>query len=548
MINADILGARHFYEPQSFSNPQHVAGLMQRQSNLERYLCDKSALYFTCKSSHARGGRYDGSADSEDSVESCESSLASPVERAHVDIDVDAEAEARTAAALHAAMNSSLHSARSSQVSLLLPLTDGVQGKRVDDNTITRSVPELDVFSSSLALSRDREFDMEVDTDTTSLAPSFASLRDSLDIGRTGSFPCTPALAPPPASASARHTTRPTRAQSCGSKRPMTSATAGAGAGEEEKRRRVDEAMVVEEAVSTGVIMPPTPSIGVHAHATVSGDDGSALGLTGSGYAPRMCASTPDLNAARTRGSYEWNNMTMSDSTMSAVSAVSSGSSTPHANICTGVQSANGQSTVPQHSSSAIFGHVVKTSDTHPIIISPFFPVELLPILSRHLVVPRQWTTPLRLASDIDVPSLLLSYVPPMPGSEVSGGEPAVAVVRTPTRLGFERGDGDGNEVERLERVESGVGSGLDVKVDVHMRDEKNGISTGTAGNGNGNGNGNATNARWKPSSLGNLLLSSCPGKRLRMDGPIRGRGPVCRDLKTDLERIKSEGVGCLVW
>jgi hypothetical protein len=47
---------------------------------------------------------------------------------------------------------------------------------------------------------------------------------------------------------------------------------------------------------------------------------------------------------------------------------------------------------------------------------------------------------------------------------------------------------------------------------------------------------------------LGNLLLSSCPGKRLRMGGPVKGRGPVCRDLKTDLGRIKAEGVGCLVW
>ncbi|TXT07418.1 hypothetical protein VHUM_03138 [Vanrija humicola] len=50
-----------------------------------------------------------------------------------------------------------------------------------------------------------------------------------------------------------------------------------------------------------------------------------------------------------------------------------------------------------------------------------------------------------------------------------------------------------------------------------------------------------------QPTQLGNLLLSSCPGKRLRMDGPVKGRGPVCRDLATDLRRIKGAGVGAIV-
>jgi hypothetical protein len=44
---------------------------------------------------------------------------------------------------------------------------------------------------------------------------------------------------------------RPVRAQSCGAKRPFS-----AQADEEEKRRKVDEAMVVEDAVNDGVIMP----------------------------------------------------------------------------------------------------------------------------------------------------------------------------------------------------------------------------------------------------------------------------------------------------
>ncbi|ORY28170.1 protein-tyrosine phosphatase-like protein [Naematelia encephala] len=131
----------------------------------------------------------------------------------------------------------------------------------------------------------------------------------------------------------------------------------------------------------------------------------------------------------------------------------------------------------------AVFGHVVKTSSTHPIIISPFFPSELLPLLSQHLIVPPASPVTGRncLKSTIDVPAMLLSYAPP-PGSS-SAQSLFASQQASPPR----------------ERI------------------------------------------------AGNLLLSSCPGKRLRMEGPVKGRGPVCRDLKTDLARIKGEGVGAVV-
>jgi hypothetical protein len=68
--------------------------------------------------------------------------------------------------------------------------------------------------------------------------------------------------------------------------------------------------------------------------------------------------------------------------------------------------------------------------------------------------------------------------------------------------------------------------------------------------------------------ALGNFYLSSCPGKKgvahvtnafgrgftnnltmqVRLTGPVRGRGAICRDLKQDLRRIKVLGVGCIVW
>ncbi|THU80112.1 phosphatases II [Dendrothele bispora CBS 962.96] len=46
---------------------------------------------------------------------------------------------------------------------------------------------------------------------------------------------------------------------------------------------------------------------------------------------------------------------------------------------------------------------------------------------------------------------------------------------------------------------------------------------------------------------LGNILLSSCPGKKVRLHGPVRGRSGVCRDLDADLQRMKDLGVRCIV-
>ncbi|KAI0812448.1 hypothetical protein BC629DRAFT_1473021 [Irpex lacteus] len=50
-----------------------------------------------------------------------------------------------------------------------------------------------------------------------------------------------------------------------------------------------------------------------------------------------------------------------------------------------------------------------------------------------------------------------------------------------------------------------------------------------------------------KPTLIGNLLLSSCPGKKVRLTGPINGRGGVCRDLRQDMQRFRDVGVDCVV-
>ncbi|CAO1614817.1 unnamed protein product [Sympodiomycopsis kandeliae] len=46
---------------------------------------------------------------------------------------------------------------------------------------------------------------------------------------------------------------------------------------------------------------------------------------------------------------------------------------------------------------------------------------------------------------------------------------------------------------------------------------------------------------------VGNLYLSSCPGKKVRLTGAVRGRGAVCRDLAVDLQRFKGLDVGTVV-
>ncbi|KAH6914119.1 protein-tyrosine phosphatase-like protein [Coprinopsis sp. MPI-PUGE-AT-0042] len=48
--------------------------------------------------------------------------------------------------------------------------------------------------------------------------------------------------------------------------------------------------------------------------------------------------------------------------------------------------------------------------------------------------------------------------------------------------------------------------------------------------------------------SLGNMFMSSCPGKKVRLHESARnGRSAVCRDLRTDLYRMKDLGVRCII-
>ncbi|GAA5876638.1 hypothetical protein JCM3774_006010 [Rhodotorula dairenensis] len=53
-----------------------------------------------------------------------------------------------------------------------------------------------------------------------------------------------------------------------------------------------------------------------------------------------------------------------------------------------------------------------------------------------------------------------------------------------------------------------------------------------------------------RPPTLGNFVLSSCPGKKVRMNGEASrcGRGAICRDVTLDLRRARDEhGVGLVI-
>lgn len=50
----------------------------------------------------------------------------------------------------------------------------------------------------------------------------------------------------------------------------------------------------------------------------------------------------------------------------------------------------------------------------------------------------------------------------------------------------------------------------------------------------------------WRP--RGNLGMSSCPGKKVRLDGPVNGRAKIVRDLDLDFDRLRNLGFTRVIW
>ncbi|TRM69678.1 protein-tyrosine phosphatase-like protein [Schizophyllum amplum] len=213
--------------------------------------------------------------------------------------------------------------------------------------------------------------------------------------------------------------------------------------------------------------------------------------------------------------------------------------------------------------------HPIKTSSTHPINISTIIPPDLLQLVSSHLVlssrfVPTMFEIPAKFQVDrlvetyagvpvgqpppypppaMDSPKLLrtrsgmtealqaaitsdLSSMPPpgiVPGLEVVAPTPARRPP-TPARLLSHHSNKSWHALSITVRTE-------DEDEDEEL-DEKNARSP------------TPTTPTFM---LGNLFMSSCPGKKVRLQGPVRGRSGVCRDLQTDLRRMRDLGVGCVI-
>ncbi|KAL0245838.1 hypothetical protein I308_104975 [Cryptococcus tetragattii IND107] len=505
-------GAATFYQPQSFCNPQHVAWVMHRQAQIEQRLALTEETFFDCRKVRERKGqggcengrgcrareedeqsevstltddsmlssRLSGSTCTTDSRSNCTANSSSPsssqeetnsgplslvqpqrplAPRSLTDENYaygrtvqKMEREKEMAEDLREAMACSLlefsHPERHASLTPSATSKVGVNGT---------SEHEKKAENAEMEGRRERGRKMFVELEALARDVGLGHAGEGMDVDEELREESQPRPQPDTQATLSAEThaandssdrsilrTRQQPAQSYGAKRPIPSKHTSAD-GEEEKRRKVEEAvdevMVVEEAVDNGVIMPatqtPSPS---QSHAMEN--------RFKAGRAKIMSSSVPDLTKTYSQP----------------------GSATTYPpQRQQQSQPSNSRDLYPPP---AVFGVVVKTSESHPIIISPFFPKDLLSVLAEHLVLPLGGgRKPLLLSSKLDVPSLLLSYSPGMP-----------------------------------------------FPPSCSMRSQPQSAQTQPVSN----------------PYQGPLV-------------PALGRGPVCRDISTDLKRIKGEGVGCLV-
>lgn len=213
--------------------------------------------------------------------------------------------------------------------------------------------------------------------------------------------------------------------------------------------------------------------------------------------------------------------------------------------------------------------HAVKTSNTHPISISPIIPPELLAEVSWYVEAGIPSTLQARdrsavyghghacgadsqaLAAEHDqlqkqgrrlircrVTRLDLCEVAYKAEQELVD---ATQNRRKPRLLTLNEPGASGNEYCQTVYRGSGIDEDLVATKAHQMYAALNGSSLLSMPLRAKNGEGK------DPFVMGNLLLSSCPGKKVRLTGPVRGRGAICRSLDIDLKRIKELGVGAIV-
>ncbi|KAJ7497135.1 protein-tyrosine phosphatase-like protein [Mycena latifolia] len=178
---------------------------------------------------------------------------------------------------------------------------------------------------------------------------------------------------------------------------------------------------------------------------------------------------------------------------------------------------------------------LLKTSSTHPINISPIIPFELIPLISSHLQLsagPTLFDLPPSFALDRLTQCHHDQSIPRVPPPPVPTTQMVVTQLRTRATVGEALKAAINTAVAppALPTLHSNS-STLSLSLTVTMAlDEKD-----------------APPPAEPPFTIGNIFLSSCPGKKVRLQGPVKGRSGVCRDLHADFRRMKDLDVGCVV-
>lgn len=184
----------------------------------------------------------------------------------------------------------------------------------------------------------------------------------------------------------------------------------------------------------------------------------------------------------------------------------------------------------------------IKTSDSHPISISPIIPPELLVEVTRYVQMGlpeclrppssfEEVTTPHHADLQLQGKRLIRCHTTRVDLCEVAQRAEremveAAQAKRRPRLLSLQPSNQPSGFLETVCAREQ-------------LEDEEGDQDTSMIPL--------AFGGQYRGFTVGNLLLSSCPGKKVRLTGPVRGRGAICRNLGLDLKRIKQLGVAALV-
>ncbi|KAG5646297.1 hypothetical protein DXG03_003894 [Asterophora parasitica] len=244
----------------------------------------------------------------------------------------------------------------------------------------------------------------------------------------------------------------------------------------------------------------------------------------------------------------------------------------------------------PRHPTPETANHTIKTSSTHPINISAIIPHELIPLLSSHLLfnsVSPSPPTMFEIPSSFSLDRLVApSSAHPQPTQIHTTSSPPLPpqtmekTLRTRTKVTEELQvalNGNLSGVIPLPKPEkrrshrhtipqrsAPVAIIPSEKAPVMLHSNASSVSLFPSPDAQPPSLHHILKPGLEPPSsktiqntiphspetsllIGNIFLSSCPGKKVRLEGPVKGRSGVCRDLDTDLKRMKELGVGCII-